>query len=72
MRSTVVVVVGLVLGFSFVAAMPAGAMTKSQLRSKLLTLSNMPTGWTVDNSSSGAGQRVVAAWPASSRPRSLR
>ena len=34
---------------------PAGAITKSQLRSKLLTLSNMPTGWVVDNSSSGGG-----------------
>ncbi len=33
----------------------AGASTKTQLRSKLLTISNMPTGWTVDNSSSGSG-----------------
>lgn len=55
MRSSVLVVAGLVLGFSLVAAMPAGAMTNSQLRSKLLTLSNLPTGWTVDNSSSGGG-----------------
>lgn len=55
MRSRAVVVAGLVLGFSLVAAAPAGAMTKTQLRSKLLTLSNMPTGWTVDNSSSGGG-----------------
>jgi hypothetical protein len=37
------------------ATVSAGATTKAQLRSKLLTLSNFPIGWTVDNSSSGGG-----------------
>jgi len=31
-----------------VAASPVGSTTKTQLRSKLLTLSNFPTGWTID------------------------
>ena len=49
----------LVAGFSgtlcLMLVLPAGAATKTQLRSKLLSLSNLPTGWTVDNSSSGGG-----------------
>jgi hypothetical protein len=32
---------------------PVGAVTKVQLRAKALSLSNFPTGWSVDNSSSG-------------------
>ena len=39
-------------------ALPAAATTKTELRSKLLSLSNLPTGWTVDNSSSGGGGAV--------------
>jgi hypothetical protein len=37
---------------------PAGAITKAQLHSKVLNLSNLPTGWTVDNSHSGGGGSV--------------
>jgi hypothetical protein len=43
MRSRVMVVAGLALSLSLVAATPAGALTKAQLRSRLLTLSNFPT-----------------------------
>jgi hypothetical protein len=32
---------------------PAGAVTKSQLKAKALALSNLPTGWSVDNATSG-------------------
>jgi hypothetical protein len=35
------------------AAVPAGAVSQAQLKSKALSLSDMPTGWSVDNSSSG-------------------
>ena len=34
-------------------ATPAGAITQSQLRSKALAISDMPSGWSVDNSTSG-------------------
>jgi hypothetical protein len=37
------------------AAVPAGATTRAQLRAKELSLSNFPTGWSVDNSSSSGG-----------------
>ena len=33
--------------------LPAGALTQSQLKAKALSLSDMPTGWSVDNSSGG-------------------
>lgn len=39
-------------------AEPAGAITKAQLQSKALSLSNLPTGWNVDNSHSGGGGSV--------------
>jgi hypothetical protein len=32
---------------------PAGAMTKQQLQTKALAISDMPSGWSVDNSTSG-------------------
>jgi hypothetical protein len=35
-----------------ISTLPAGAVTKAQLRSKLLSISDLPTAWTVDNSSS--------------------
>lgn len=35
-------------------AAPAGAITKSQLRSKAFSLSDMPTGWSVDNANASA------------------
>ena len=38
---------------------PAFALTKAQLRSKTLTISNMPTGWTVDNSSSSSSGSAI-------------
>jgi hypothetical protein len=34
---------------------PAGAVSKAQLKSKALSISNFPTGWSVDNSSGGGG-----------------
>lgn len=40
---------------SLFVVMPAGGLTTSQLHSKALSLSNMPAGWAVDNSSSGGG-----------------
>lgn len=46
---TVVMVVGLLM----TASVPAGALTQAQLKAKALSLSNMPIGWSVDNSSSG-------------------
>ena len=33
-----------------VTAAPAGATTKAQVKARTLSLSNMPTGWSVDNS----------------------
>jgi hypothetical protein len=39
-------------------ASPTDALTKGQLQSKLLTLSDFPTGWIVDNTSSGGGSAV--------------
>jgi hypothetical protein len=36
-----------------IMAGPATAVTKSQIRAKVLSLSNMPTGWSVDNSGGG-------------------
>ena len=33
---------------------PASGLTKAQLHSKLISLSNLPTGWSVDNSSSSS------------------
>jgi hypothetical protein len=37
---------------------PAAASTKSQLRAKALSLSNFPTGWSVDKSASSGGASV--------------
>jgi hypothetical protein len=36
------------------AATPAPAITKAQLKAKALSLSNLPTGWSVDNSSNNS------------------
>jgi hypothetical protein len=40
------------LALGLIATTSAGAVTKAQLHSKALSLSNLPTGWTVDNSNS--------------------
>jgi hypothetical protein len=45
----------LVVGAVLTSAVPAGATTKAQLQSKLLSLSNLPSGWVADNSPSAAG-----------------
>jgi hypothetical protein len=58
MRFRVMLVAGLASTLCLTVVLPAGATTKAQLRSKLLSLSNFPTGWTVDNSSSGGGSVV--------------
>jgi hypothetical protein len=55
MRFRTALIAGLVSALCMMAALPAGSTTNAQLRSKLLTLSNFPTGWTVHNSSSGGG-----------------
>jgi hypothetical protein len=44
---------------SFVAASPASSVTKAELRSKLLSLSDLPAGWTVHNSS-GTSSNVTS------------
>jgi hypothetical protein len=44
------------LAATFMAtASSAGAITKSQLQSKALSISNVPAGWSVHNSSTGGG-----------------
>ncbi len=43
----------LALLVAIAGAVPAGAVSKAQLRAKTLSLSNFPTGWSVDNSTSG-------------------
>jgi hypothetical protein len=52
-QTTFAMVVALML-FGF-TVMPAAAVTsKSQLNAKILSLSNMPTGWSINNSGRGA------------------
>jgi hypothetical protein len=51
--------VSCLLGAVAVSAEPVGAITKSQLQAKTLSLSDLPTGWSVDNSSSGGGSANV-------------
>ena len=44
-----------VLGLLLIAcAIPAGAITKGQVRSKALSISDMPTGWSVNNAKSSS------------------
>jgi hypothetical protein len=43
-----------VFGGFTVLAPPANAITKSQIATKVLSLSDMPTGWSVDNSGGGS------------------
>jgi hypothetical protein len=43
--------IALVVAMSAVPTIPAGALTRSQLKSKTLSLSNMPTGWTASSTS---------------------
>jgi hypothetical protein len=50
-----VIVIALVLmGIPAVVAAPAGALTRSQLKAKVLSLSNMPAGWRAENTSGGS------------------
>src|SRR6202043_3587311 len=37
------------------SALPAGALTKAQLRAKALPLADLPSGWTVDRSTGSGG-----------------
>jgi len=46
------IMASLVLLIAAANALPAGAVSASQLHSKLLKVSNLPTGWSVDSSSS--------------------
>ena len=41
-----------------VAAFPAGALSPAQLQAKTLSISNFPTGWSVDNSSSSGTSAI--------------
>jgi hypothetical protein len=41
------------VGIVATTTVPSAAVTKSQVKAKTLSLSDMPTGWSVDNSSSG-------------------
>lgn len=41
------------LGLAGSVAAPVGATTQSQLQAETLSLSNMPTGWSVENSANG-------------------
>jgi hypothetical protein len=43
----------LALLIAIAGAVPAGAVSKAQLRAKALSLSNFPIGWSVDSSTSG-------------------
>ena len=54
-RLTLTVLVASGLSLLVALAAPAGAVTKSQLDSRALSLSNMPTGWSVDNAPDSAG-----------------
>jgi hypothetical protein len=45
----------LTVGLAGSVAAPVGATTKSQLQGETLSLSNMPTGWSVENSATGTG-----------------
>jgi hypothetical protein len=55
MRFRTVLIAGLTSAFCVLAALPAGSTANTHLRSKLLTLSNFPTGWTVHDPTSGGG-----------------
>lgn len=44
----------------FVAAMPSGAVTRSQLQAKALSISNFPTGWSVNNGPDTGDQGCVS------------
>src|SRR5579871_3127547 len=58
MRRTlrVLVVITCVGAFALATAPTADAISKAQLRSKLLGVSDLPTGWSVDNSSASPTQ----------------
>lgn len=53
MRRVTFSMVALLIGLSMLVAIPAGATTNKQLKAEALSLNDMPTGWSVDNSSSG-------------------
>ena len=52
MRIKAVALVTLTCAVCVAVSLPAGALTRGQLQTKLLSVSNLPTGWSVDNSSS--------------------
>jgi hypothetical protein len=51
---TAVIAVALLM----LGALPAGAVSSAQLKAKALSLSNFPTGWSVDNSSSSGTSNI--------------
>ncbi len=53
MRRIAGLTASLALLVAIAGAVPAGAVSKAQLRARSLSLSNFPIGWSVDNSSSG-------------------
>jgi hypothetical protein len=55
-----------VLGMTTLAATtssPAGAATKAQVKARALSLSNMPTGWSVDNSANSSSSGIPCLKP---------
>jgi hypothetical protein len=63
----------ILMGLPAVVAAPAGALTRSQLKAKVLSLSNLPAGWKAENPSGGGGTytgclRNLHASPNSSDP----
>ena len=45
-------------GLVFLIASPVGATTKAQVESRVLSISNMPTGWSVDDSTSSSSGSI--------------
>ena len=58
------------LGMPAVVATPAGAVTRSQLKVKLLSLSNLPAGWRAENPSGGSDTYTGCLRNLHSSPRS--
>jgi hypothetical protein len=60
LRFTLIVLGALVL---IASAAPAGAITKGQVKARALSLSNMPTGWSVDNSANSSSNGIPCLKP---------
>jgi hypothetical protein len=59
---------GFTAGICLGLAAPGSALTRDQLHSKLLSLSNLPTGWAVDTTSSSGGSVTAGCLAGLKRP----